>query len=96
MIPSLLIKHKHSQIMAIMQRFPVQNPKVFGSIAKGIDNEQSDLDLLIEPLPQMTMLDLCGLQIELEELLGMHVDILTPRSIPEKFRNQVLAEAKPL
>lgn len=96
MTPSQLIKNKHAQILAIMQRFPVQNPRVFGSIAKGLDNEKSDLDLLIDPLPKMTMLDLCGLQIELEDLLGIKVDILTPRSLPEKFRMQVLTEAKPL
>ncbi|WGE90676.1 nucleotidyltransferase family protein [Actinobacillus genomosp. 1] len=96
MIPSKLIQAKHSEIMAVSRQFAVENLRVFGSVAKGLDTENSDLDILVDTTPQTTMFDLCGLQVELEELLGIKVDILTPRSLPEKFRQQVLSEAKVL
>lgn len=56
----------------------------------------SDLDLLVYALPGITMFDLGGLQVELEELLGVTVDLLTPGDIPRKFRDKVLAEASPV
>lgn len=96
MIPSQLLKTKHAEIMAISRQFAVENMRVFGSVAKGIDTEQSDLDILVDTTPKTTMFDLCGLQMELEELLGIKVDVLTPRSLPEKFRQQVLNEARVL
>lgn len=96
MKPSELVKNKRSQILALTQRFHLINPQIFGSVVNGTDTEQSDLDILVEPLPQTTMFDICGLQVELETLLGIKVDVLTPRSLPEKFRRQVLLEAKPL
>lgn len=96
MTPSQLLKLKQTEIMAISQQFAVENLRVFGSVAKGLDTEKSDLDILVDPTPKTTMLDLCGLQMELEELLGIRVDVLTPRSLPEKFRQQVLNEARAL
>lgn len=96
MIPSQLLKTKHAEIMAISRQFAVENMRVFGSVAKGVDTEQSDLDILVDTTPKTTMFDLCGLQMELEELLGIKVDVLTPRSLPEKFRQQVLNEARVL
>lgn len=96
MIPSQLLKTKHAEIMAISRQFAVENMRVFGSVAKGIDTEHSDLDILVDTTPKTTMFDLCGLQMELEELLGIKVDVLTPRSLPEKFRQQVLNEARVL
>ncbi|WP_409500511.1 nucleotidyltransferase family protein [Mannheimia glucosida] len=96
MTPSQLLKIKQKEIMAISRQFAVENLRVFGSVAKGLDTEKSDLDILVDPTPKTTMLDLCGLQMELEELLGIRVDVLTPRSLPEKFRQQVLNEARAL
>ncbi|HHW7568137.1 TPA: nucleotidyltransferase family protein [Mannheimia haemolytica] len=96
MTPSQLLKLKQAEIMAISQQFAVENLRVFGSVAKGLDTEKSDLDILVDTTPKTTMFDLCGLQMELEELLGIRVDVLTPRSLPEKFRQQVLNEARAL
>ncbi|EXI62315.1 DNA polymerase [Mannheimia granulomatis] len=96
MIPSQLLKEKHAEIMAISRQFAIENLRVFGSVAKGIDTEESDLDILVDTTPKTTIFDLCGLQMELEELLGIKVDVLTPRSLPEKFRQQVLNEARVL
>jgi predicted nucleotidyltransferase len=69
---------------------------VFGSVLYGVDKDGSDLDLLVDALPNTTLFDLGGLQIELEELLGVPVDLLTPGDLSPKFRDQVLAEARPV
>ena len=71
-------------------QFRAANPRVFGSVAHGTDQEGSDLDLLVDALPGATLFDLGGLQMELEELLGVSVDL------PAKYREQILAEARPL
>jgi len=62
----------------------------------GNDQDGSDLDLLVDALPGAALFDLGGLQVEMEELLGVTVDLLMPGDIPKKFRAQVLAEARPV
>jgi hypothetical protein len=69
---------------------------VFGSVVHGNDRDGSDLDLLVDTLPGTTLFDLGGLQVELEELLGVPIDVRTPGDLPPRFREQVLAEAKPI
>lgn len=96
MKPSLLLQQHRIQIREVASRFAVVNPRVFGSILHGQDAEGSDLDLLVDPLPGTTLFDLGGLQGELEELLGIPVDLLTPADLPKKFRDKVLAEARPI
>ena len=61
-----------------------------------MDRDDSDLDLIVDALPEATLLDLGGLQIELEEMLGVRVDLLTPGDLPERFRAEVLAQAQPV
>ena len=96
MKPSALLNRHRIQIREAASRFAVANPRVFGSVLHGHDAEGSDLDLLVDTLPGTTLFDLGGLQIELEELLGIPVDLLTPGDLPKKFRDQVLAEARPV
>ena len=72
------------------------NPRVFGSVLHGDDCEGSDLDLLIDPTPGTTLMDIGAIQYELLQLLGVPVDVLTPKCLPLKFREQVLAEAMPV
>ena len=94
--PSFVLQLKRDAIRNAANRFAVVNPRVFGSVLHGLDTERSDLDLLLDPLPGTTLFDLGGLQLELEELLGVPVDLLTPGDLPKKFREQVLAEARPV
>ncbi|NCC04486.1 MAG: nucleotidyltransferase [Proteobacteria bacterium] len=70
------------------------NARVFGSVLRGEDHEGSDLDFLVDPLPRASLFNLGGLQVDLEELLGVPVDLATPGDLPEKFRNLVLKEAR--
>jgi len=72
------------------------NGRVFGSVARGNDRDGSDLDLLVDTLPGTTLFDLGGLQVALEERLGIPIDVLTPGDLPSKFRDQVLADAVPI
>ncbi len=91
-----LLNQKRVEILDATRRHRAVNPRVFGSVLHGRNVEGSDLDLLVDPLPNTTLFDLGGLQMELEELLGIQVDLLTPGDLPAKFRAQVLAEALPL
>ena len=77
-------------------RFRVENPRLFGSVLHGTDREGSDLDLLVDALPGATLLDLGGLQVALEDLLGMDVQVVTPEDISLRFRSEVLLEAVPV
>ncbi len=94
MKPSEVLAFKRLAAREAVGRFRAANLRVFGSALHGSDREGSDLDLLVDALPGATLFDLGGLQIELEELLGVPVDLLTPGDLPEKFREKVLAEAR--
>jgi hypothetical protein len=94
MKPSIALNLKRDAVREAANRFRTANPRVFGSVLHGDDQDGSDLDLLVDALPGATLFDLGGLQVELEELLGVPVDLLTPGDLPLKFRDQVLAEAR--
>ena len=96
MRPSEILASKRRAAREAVGRFRATNLRIFGSALHGGDREGSDLDLLVDTLPGATLFDLGGLQMELEELLGVPVDLLTPGDLPEKFRKQVLAEAEPV
>lgn len=96
MKPSVALNLKRAAVREAAKRFRAVNPRVFGSVLHGTDKDGSDLDMLVDALPGTTLFDLGGLQVELEELLGVSVDLLTPGDLPAKFREQVLAEAAPV
>ena len=94
MKPSIALGLKRDAVREVASRFHTTNPRVFGSVLHGDDQDGSDLDLLVDALPGTTLFDLGGLQVELEELLGVPVDLLTPGDLSLKFRAHVLAEAR--
>lgn len=96
MRPSEVLQLKRRAMRDAVGRFRTSNLRVFGSALHGTDREGSDLDLLVDPLPGATLLDLGGLQDDLESLLGIPVDLLTPADLPAQFRAQVLSEAQPV
>ena len=96
MKPSTVFEIKRDVIRAVVARHNASNARVFGSVVHGNDNEASDLDILIDPTPKTTLMDVAKIQVELEALLGVKVDVLTPNALPEKFRHVVLAEALPV
>ena len=96
MRPSVVLDMKRSAVREVVGHFRTANPRVFGSVLHGTDHDGSDIDLLVDALPGATLLDLGGLQDELESRLGIGVDLLTPGDLPPKFRAKVLAEAQPV
>lgn len=96
MRPSQALSQHRVAVCLAAARYHVVNPRVFGSAMRGEDHEGSDLDLLVDPLPGTTLLDLGGLQDELQELLSVSVDVLTLKDLPAKFRDAVALEAKPV
>lgn len=96
MKPSTALDAKRAAVRDMIGRFRSANARVFGSTRFGTDCEGSDLDLLVDPLPGATLFDLGGLQVELEDLLGVPVDLLTPGDLPAAFRERVLADAVPV
>ena len=94
MKPSEALAQKRDQVIDVVHKYRTHNPRVFGSVLHGTDSESSDLDLLVDALPGTTLFDLGGLQVELESLLGVHIDVLTPGDLSPRFRSHVLAEAR--
>lgn len=96
MKPSDALAVHREEILKIIAVHHALNVRVFGSVLQGTDAEQSDLELLVDPTPEMTMLDIGAIRHKLLKLLKVQVDVLTPNALPEKFRSVVLAQAKPL
>jgi len=96
MKPSQALQEQLPALRGTTRQLRVANPRVYGSVVHGTDREGSDLDLLVDPTPETTLFDLGGLQMALEELLGVPVDVRTPGDLPVRFRDQVLREARPL
>ena len=96
MKPSIALSSNRAVIRALVNKHGLRNPRVFGSVTRSEDTELSDLDILVDPLPNTSLLDLAKLQLSLEKQLGIHVDVLTPNALPESFRNQVLNNAIPV
>ena len=83
------------QIIPLLKRFGVKRASLFGSLARGEDREDSDIDILVEFEAGKSLLDLAGLKIELEELLGRRVDLLTFNSLHPLLKDKILKEHKP-
>ena len=96
MRPSIALQTHRDAIREIALSHRVKNVRVFGSVLHGDDTEDSDLDLLVDPTPETTLFDIAKIQVELKELLGVAVDVLTPRALPDKFREHVIQEAQPV
>ena len=85
------------QLREVLAAFPaVRLAAVFGSVARGEADAESDVDFLVELDPGRSLLDLGGLQFELEALLGRPVDVVTERGLKARIREQVLREAVPV
>lgn len=96
MRPSIALQTHRDAIRQIALSHRVTNVRVFGSVVHGDDTETSDLDILVEPTKETTMMDIAKIQLELSQLLPVAVDVLTPNGLPAKFRGQVVAEALPI
>ena len=89
-------QEQREEILRIATRYGARNVRVFGSFSRGDTDEQSDVDFLVELEPGRSLLDLGGLQYELERLLGCSVDVVTERGLRARIRERVLREAVPV
>jgi predicted nucleotidyltransferase len=94
MKPSEVLKQHRAEIRHIIEANHGRNARVFGSVANGTDDEDSDLDLLIDGEP--SLFDVGAMLYALEKQLGIKADVLTAEDIPQRFRDQVIREAVPL
>jgi len=88
-----LIKTKREDILRTAAKYGAYNVRVFGSVARGEADEKSDIDLLVDMESNRSLLELAGLLIELEELLGHNVDVVTEKGLRDRIRERVLKEA---
>jgi predicted nucleotidyltransferase len=88
-----LVEEKRAEILRIASRYGARDVRVFGSVARGEDDRESDVDFLVELEAGRSLLDLGGLQMDLESLLGCRVDVATTRGLKERIRERVLQEA---
>ena len=97
MRPSEALAKHRDEVLAIIARYPVSNPRVFGSVARGEDEEGSDVDILVEPeCGVTTFVHLIELEDELAALLGGNVDVVTPGGLRKPVAERIGRELTPL
>lgn len=97
MKPSEALRLHRNDIRRVVEENGASNPRVFGSALHGDDTNESDLDILVDPIEGRTTLTcLVRIKREVEALTGVSTDVLTPMALHERFRQQVLAEAAPV
>lgn len=96
MKPSEALLRHRSEIRAIVTAHRARNARVFGSVVTGRDTETSDLDVLVDPTPDTTLLDIGAIRHELRQLLGVPVDVVTPGALPDHLRERVVSACVPV
>ena len=96
MRPSVALASKRDQILALAAARGARRLRIFGSVARGDDHEGSDIDLLIDMPVGTSLLQIVGLQHDIEDALGMRVDLCTERELHPSLRPRILAEARAL
>jgi hypothetical protein len=94
--PEQRLKAKRQEILRVAAKHGAHNVRVFGSVARGEADENSDIDLLVAFEPGRSLLDHAGLWLDLQELLGCKVDVVSDGGIKPRIRERVLKEAVPL
>jgi predicted nucleotidyltransferase len=91
-----MLHERRADILSIAARHGAYNVRVFGSVARGEDNAESDVDFLVDLQNDRSLFDVGGLLLDLQNLLGRNVDVVTEKALHWYIRDRVLAEAKPL
>ena len=91
-----LLQEKREAILQLAAKHGAQNVRVFGSVARHEANEQSDIDFLVDMEPGRSLMDMGELLMDLRELLGREVDVVTEKGLYWLLRRRILKEAKPL
>lgn len=90
------LRNRRDEILQVATRHGARHVRVFGSVARGDADEKSDVDFLVDMEKGRSLLDLGGLLMDLQDLLGQRVDVVTEKGLRERIRSRVLREAVPL
>ena len=90
------LRNKKNKIYKILEQYNAENIRVFGSVARGDSNEESDVDFLVKFLPNASLLDQVGMIDDLTVLLDCHVDVVSDRALNKYLLPKILNEAVPL
>jgi predicted nucleotidyltransferase len=90
------LRNRREEILRVADQYGARRIRVFGSVARGEADERSDIDFLVDLESGRSLLDLGGLLMDLQDLLGRRVDVVTERGLKQRIRNRVLEEAVPL
>lgn len=96
MNPNDKIQEHRNEILQLAHKYGARNVRIFGSVARGDSREDSDIDVLVDLESGRSLFDLGGLLMDLENLLGCRVDVVTAKGLRERIRSQVLKESVPL
>ena len=96
MRPSEILQRHRLDVLRILASYPVAHPRVIGSVARGDDTEQSDIDILVDREAGFTLLQQANLAEALADLLKVRVDIVTSKGPSALFLARVLQDAKPI
>jgi len=91
-----LLRRYRQDVLRLATRHGVTNVRVFGSVVRGEADEFSDIDFLVSVAPGRSLFDLGGFLMDLQDLLGQRVDVVTERGLRPRLREQVLREAIPV
>ena len=91
-----ILQEKREDVLKVARRHGVTSIRVFGSVARGEESAESDIDLLVTTGPQVSAWFPAGLILDLEDLLGRHIDVVTESGLNPLLRDHVMGEAVPL
>ncbi|MDJ1171769.1 nucleotidyltransferase family protein [Roseofilum sp. BLCC_M154] len=90
------LQEKRAEILAIAEQHGAFNVRIFGSVARGEEREDSDIDFLVDMEINRSLLDRIGLMQDLEDLLGRKIDVATVKGLRDYFRERIVNQAIPL
>lgn len=96
MTAAAALKRHRLEVLQVAAKYGAMDVRVFGSVARGEADESSDIDFLVRMTPGRSLFDLGGLLMDLQDLLGRRVDVVTERGLRPRIREQVLREAIPV
>jgi predicted nucleotidyltransferase len=91
-----IIADKKEQILVLAAKYGASNVRVFGSVANGTANADSDIDFLVDMEKDRSLFDMGGLLMDLQELFGRKVDVVTENGLHWYIKNRIISEAKPI
>ncbi|MGQ9705258.1 MAG: nucleotidyltransferase family protein [Actinomycetota bacterium] len=94
MTNEMTVEEVKAKILPVLDKHDVSRASIFGSIARDEGDEKSDVDILVELRGEKSLLDLAGLKIELEAILGRGVDVLTYESLHPLLKDRIMSEQK--